>query len=99
MPAVGSGLALTRSNIRYCTFQRVRIEAARPAFGGVVQQQSFNAAIGDYNARCSDYRYRQSDKDAVDAELPPKRLSLEAEGRALADSWRANAPSGARGNR
>jgi len=99
MPAVGTGLALTRPNIRYCTFQRVRIEAARPALGGAVQQQSFNAAIGDFNARCSDYRYRQSDKDAVDAELPGKRFSLEAEGRALAASWRSNAPSGARGTR
>jgi tetratricopeptide (TPR) repeat protein len=99
IPAVGTGLVLTRPNIRYCTFQRVRIEAARPALAGAVQQQSFNAAIGDFNARCSDYRYRQSDKDAVDAELPGKRFSLEAEGRALAASWRSNTPSGARGNR
>ena len=95
MPAVGTGLALTRPNIRYCTFQRVRIEAARPALAGAVQQQSFNATIDDFNARCSDYRYRQSDKDAVDAELPRKRFSLEAEGRALAASWRSNTPSGA----
>ncbi len=31
MPAAGTGLTLTPTlNIRYCAFQRVRIEAARP---------------------------------------------------------------------
>jgi hypothetical protein len=64
-----------------------------------VQSQRFSAAIDDYNSRCSDYRYRQSDKDAVDAELLGKRASLEAEGRALAASWRSNTPSGARGTK
>ncbi|MEY9881216.1 hypothetical protein [Bradyrhizobium sp. USDA 328] len=91
MPAVGTGLALTRANIRYCAFQRVRIEAARPLIQAGVQGQRFSAAVDDYNSRCSDYRYRQSDKDAVDAELIGKRYSLESEGRALAASWR---PSG-----
>ncbi|WP_259223157.1 tetratricopeptide repeat protein [Bradyrhizobium japonicum] len=91
MPSVGTGLALTRANIRYCAFQRVRIEAARPLIQAGVQGQRFSAAVDDYNSRCSDYRYRQSDKDAVDAELIGKRYSLESEGRALAASWR---PSG-----
>jgi hypothetical protein len=99
MPGVGTDLALTRPNIRYCTFQRVRLEAARPASEGAAQAQSFNAAISDFNARCGSYRYRQSDRDAVDAELTGKQFSLQAEGRALADSWRSKAPSGARGNR
>jgi hypothetical protein len=99
VPAVGTGLALTRPNIRYCSFQRVRLEAARPSIQPGVQGQRFSAAIDDYNSRCSDYRYRQSDKDAVDAELPGRRIPLEAEGRALAASWRSNTSSGARGTR
>ena len=89
MPAAGTGLALTRANIRYCAFQRVRIEAARPLVQAGVQGQRFSAAVDDYNSRCSDYRYRQNDKDAVDAELLGKRYALESEGRALAASWRA----------
>ena len=92
MPAVGTGLALTRANIRYCAFQRVRIEAARPLVQAGVQGQRFSAAVDDYNSRCSDYRYRQNDKDAVDAELLGKRYSLESEGRALAASWRPAGP-------
>lgn len=96
MPAAGTGLALTRGNIRYCAFQRVRIEAARPLVQAGVQGQRFSAAVDDYNSRCSDYRYRQSDKDAVDGELLLKRSSLESEGRALAASWRPSSPLGTR---
>ena len=98
LPAAGTGLALTRSNIRYCTFQRVRLEAARPSIQAGAQGQRFSTAINDFNSRCSDYRYQQSDKDAVDAEVAAKRFSLESEGRSLAASWRSAAPSGTRGN-
>lgn len=96
MPSVGTGLALTRANIRYCAFQRVRIEAARPLVQAGVQGQRFSTVVDDFNLRCSDYRYRQSDKDAVDAELLGKRYSLESEGRALAASWRPSGPPGTR---
>lgn len=96
MPAAGTGLTLTRANIRYCAFQRVRIEAARPLVQAGTQGQRLNAAVDDYNSRCSDYRYRQSDKDAVDGELLLKRSLLESEGRALAVSWRPPGPSGTR---
>jgi tetratricopeptide (TPR) repeat protein len=96
MPTVGSGLALTRANIRYCAFQRVRIEAARPLIQAGVHGQRFSAAVDDYNSRCSDYRYRQSDKDAVDAELIGRQYSLESEGRALAASWRPSGPPATR---
>ncbi|UPK12187.1 tetratricopeptide repeat protein [Bradyrhizobium sp. 155] len=99
IPAVGTGLALTRANIRYCVFQRVRIEAARPLIQAGVPSQRFGSAVDDYNSRCSDYRYRQSDKDAVDGELLGKRYSLESEGRGLAASWRPPSPSGTRGGR
>ncbi|QQO19088.1 hypothetical protein JJB98_03755 [Bradyrhizobium diazoefficiens] len=96
MPSAGTGLALTRANIRYCAFQRVRIEAARPLIQAGAQSQPFSAAVDDYNSRCSDYRYRQSDKDAVDADLLGRRYSLESEGRALAASWRLSGPPATR---
>jgi hypothetical protein len=99
MPPVGSGVSLTRSNIRYCSFQRIRLEAARPLIQAGAQGQRFSAGIDDYNSRCSDYRYRKSDKDAVDAELPGNRYLLESEGRALAASWRSAGTSGTRGSR
>ena len=83
MPPVGSGLSLSRSNIRYCSYQGIRLEAARSIITTESQRQGFNTGIDDYNSRCSQYRYLQNDKNAVDAELPGKRYALDAEGRAL----------------
>lgn len=99
MPAVGTDLPLSRSNIRYCSYQRVRLEAARPIIETDSQGQRFSVAIKDFNSRCSEYRYRQSDRDAVETELLGKRFALETEGRSLAGSWRSNYPAGPRGNR
>jgi hypothetical protein len=99
MPPVGSGLTLSRPNMRYCSYQGIRLEAARPMIAGESQRQRFNAAIDDYNSRCSRYRYLQNDKDVVDAELPVKRFALETEGRSLATSWKSNYLPGPLGNR
>jgi tetratricopeptide (TPR) repeat protein len=94
VPSAGSGRTLSQSNIRYCSYQGVRLEAARPLVGGGgTILQGFNAAIDDYNSRCSNFRYRPSDKEAVDSELPVKRSSLETEGRNLASTWRGTPPS------
>ncbi|TYO61479.1 tetratricopeptide repeat protein [Bradyrhizobium hipponense] len=99
MPAVGSGLSLSRSNIRYCSYQGIRLEAARSMITTESQRQGFNTGIDDFNSRCSNYRYRQSDKNAVDAELPGKRYALDAEGRALAATWQSNSLPRPRVNR
>jgi hypothetical protein len=99
MPPVGSGLSLSRSNIRYCSYQGIRLDAAREIISTESQRQRFNAGIDDYNSRCGRFRYLQADKDAVDAELPGKRFVLEAEGRSLAASWQSNYLPGSRGNR
>jgi tetratricopeptide (TPR) repeat protein len=89
MPPVGSGLSLSRSNIRYCSYQDIRLDSARVMIASEPQRMRFNAAVDDYNSRCGQYRYLQSDKNAVDAELPGKRVTLESEGRSLAASWQS----------
>jgi hypothetical protein len=83
-PPVGMGLTLSRANIRYCEFQRIRLEALRPLAESGLGLISFNNHVDDWNSRCSRYRYRPSDKSAVDAELDSRRAALEAQGRALA---------------
>jgi tetratricopeptide (TPR) repeat protein len=99
MPSAGSGLTLSRSNIRYCSYQGIRLDGARPMVGSELQMKRFNAAVDDYNSRCSRYRYFQNDKDAIDAELPGKRFALETEGRSLAASWQPNYLPGSRAAR
>lgn len=81
-PPVGVGLTLVDSQIRYCEAQRIRIEAAN----GVLDTRSaaavgrFNAAVADYNGRCSNYRYRQGALERVRREMIGRQLALENEG-------------------
>src|SRR5262249_33170045 len=77
----------TRANLRYCTFQHIRLEALGPITEGT-DLVVFNALVEDWNGRCTKYRYRAEDKDAVDAEAGRRRALLEVEGRALMNVWR-----------
>jgi peptidoglycan hydrolase-like protein with peptidoglycan-binding domain len=77
----------TRANVRYCTFQHIRLEALGPITEGA-DLVVFNALVDDWNGRCAKYRYRAEDKTAVDAEAGRRRALLEVEGRALMNVWR-----------
>jgi uncharacterized membrane protein (UPF0127 family) len=86
-PAVGTDLSFTQANIRYCAFQDVRMEAARSLVSSEIDRAAFNALINDWNSRCSNYRYRPSDKSIVDAEVIGRRAALQAEGHAITNTW------------
>jgi peptidoglycan hydrolase-like protein with peptidoglycan-binding domain len=77
----------TRANVRYCTFQQIRLEALGPITEGA-DLVVFNALVDDWNGRCAKDRYRAEDKEAVDAEAGRRRALLEVEGRALVNVWR-----------
>lgn len=85
-PGIGE-IEFTRANIRYCTFQQIRLEALGPITEGA-DLVVFNALVEDWNARCTKYHYRPKDKAAVDAEAGRRRALLEVEGRALMNGWR-----------
>jgi hypothetical protein len=85
--AAEAGREFSRANIRYCTFQQIRLEALGPVTEGA-DLVVFNALVEDWNARCTRFRYRAADKDAVDAEAAGRRALLEVEGRALMNGWR-----------
>jgi hypothetical protein len=86
-PPIGPGLNFTRANIRYCEFQGVRLEALRSLVSSD-NGSTFNGLIEDWNSRCSRYRYRPSDKSAVDSEIITRRSALQAEGWAMAYTLR-----------
>src|SRR5262249_1990851 len=81
-PLRDSKIEFTRANLRYCTFQQIRLEALGPITEGA-DLVVFNALVDDWNARCAKYRHRAEDKEAVDAEAGKRRAFLEIEGRAL----------------
>jgi peptidoglycan hydrolase-like protein with peptidoglycan-binding domain len=86
-PLRDSADAFTRANVRYCTFQHIRLEALGPITEGA-DLVVFNALVDDWNARCTKHPYRPEDKDAVDTEAGRRRALLEVEGRALMNVWR-----------
>jgi peptidoglycan hydrolase-like protein with peptidoglycan-binding domain len=86
-PAQGPGVEFSRANIRYCTFQQIRLEALGPVTEGA-DLVVFNALVADWNTRCTRFRYHPPDKDAIDGEAGARRALLEVEGRALMNGWR-----------
>lgn len=90
MPPPGVSQVLADNQIRYCLSQDIRMDS----WGSVVDHysqtaiDSFNAAVGDYNSRCSDYKYKRGAIDRVRAEVETRRGSLQSEGTAQASIYR-----------
>jgi hypothetical protein len=49
--------------------------------------RAFNLLVVDYNSRCADFFYRDSDVAVVDAELSANRERLAAEARRIMATW------------
>ena len=82
-PPVGSGSVLTAPQIRYCTAESIRLDAAK----NVTNQHNdsdidrFNALVADYNSRCSNFRYRKGDLETARSEVERFRSDYVAQGR------------------
>lgn len=87
MPPVGQGLTLNRSQIRYCVFQGQRLDIIRTLTTTDYQIDRFNALIGDFNSRCSSFRYRSGDLSAAEREARENAADLRADARRIVSSW------------
>lgn len=93
-PPVGNGLSLSMPQLRYCTAEKIRLDAAN----GVINSYSdtdidrFNALVADYNSRCGQFKYRRGTLESARSEVEQHRFEIEAEGRARFS--RASAPVG-----
>ncbi len=87
MPPIGQGLTFDRYQIRYCVFQGQRLEAIRALTNTNYQIDRFNGLIDDFNARCSNYRYRSGDLSSVQREASDKAPDLRADARRIVSSW------------
>lgn len=82
-PLVGSSSVLTASQIRYCTAESIRLDAAKE----VINQYNdsdvdrFNALVADYNSRCSNFRYQKGNLEIVRSEVERFRSEYMAQGR------------------
>jgi hypothetical protein len=86
-PAVGTGQHFSVGNVRYCSFQEERLRVMKSAVRGPEDVRAFNLLIVDYNSRCSDFFYRDSDVAAIAAERAANRQRLAAEAQTIIATW------------
>ncbi len=86
VPSYGSNNVFSDREIRYCLEEEIRLSAWQAAVNTQSQTaiDAFNRAVGDYNARCSSYRYRRGALERVRSDVESRRYSLEQEGRSRA---------------
>jgi hypothetical protein len=82
-PAIGSGQVLSQGELRYCQFQHARIVRAKALSTTHEEIENVNGAVDAFNARCSHYRYLESDMTKVRSEVENKQADIERDAQAL----------------
>jgi hypothetical protein len=93
MPAVGAGQHLELSGVRYCVFQEARLRAMKPDVRGTDDTRAYNKLAQDFNSRCSDYFYRDSDLDMVKAEMARNSQRFTADAKRIMSAWPGRGPA------
>lgn len=95
-PPVSRGELYSTPQLRYCLAESIRIEAVREVLdkSGPRSVEEFNARIEDFNARCSRYRFYESEMFIVKDEVERHRTRLQADARrAYLNSMAARNPA------
>ena len=90
-PAVGSGQHFSLEYVRYCHFQEERLRILKEAVRSAEDTRAFNTLVVDYNSRCSDFFYRDSDVATVTAEIAANRQRLTDEAGRIMSTWPGHA--------
>jgi hypothetical protein len=85
-PAIGT-VTGTRGNLRYCGFQKVRIDALRTVVRTQVGENELKRRAEDWRARCAHVKGDAYDQGMSDREVSAERSRLETEGRAIVSEW------------
>lgn len=89
-PPIGDNRILSVGEIKYCLAERVRLETMKAIIDGTrdIEIRNFNLRIDDFNSRCGNYRYRQSDMATATAEVEAIRSTLRSQTNAQVNAWR-----------
>lgn len=87
-PAPGKVAPLSISELRYCRFERVRLESMKGVILGPRGSVSYDAAIDDYNSRCSNYTYDKEDWVQIERELKESEQKILSEAAERVVRWR-----------
>ena len=82
LPPIGTSIELSRSQIRYCLSEEIRIDGARSVLDRYrsYDVSRFNLSINDYNRRCRGSHYSSGSPESVRSEVESNRYRLWAEG-------------------
>ena len=80
MPPVGSGLVLTGQQIRWCVFEKARMETMKEFMASEPEIDAFNSYVSRYNERCSNFRYPKGVLETVESEINQEGRRLQSEG-------------------
>jgi hypothetical protein len=93
-PTIGTRQRLTLANLRYCKFQEERLRLVQPKVQTAEDTRAFNLLVVDYNSRCSDILYRDSDNLIVQGEFNKNHQRLAEEAEQIMLTWHGLATQG-----
>jgi len=78
-PSVGENQVLNTKGIRYCTLEKIRLDAIESVVksSNSPELRQFNGRIADYNSRCGSFRYRRGELQQVQSEINLNRAYIE----------------------
>lgn len=80
MPPVGEDLVLNGPQIRWCVFEKARLETMKDLMSADQEVSAFNTYVGKYNERCARFQYGQEVLDGIEQELNQEGRRLQSEG-------------------
>jgi hypothetical protein len=87
LPVAGHGLILSTNEVRYCTFQARRLKYMREHVKEDEAVRHFNGLVGDFNARCANFRFLDNALEKTTREADAQQTSLEAQAIRMMAAW------------
>ena len=91
-PAPGSNNLLAISEINYCLAQDSRISTVQLLVDRTSQAAivAYNAAVADFNSRCSQYRYKEADMARATAAVKAHQAEIDSQAQQWLLSWQGH---------
>ena len=87
LPPPAADRLLSSEEVRYCVFQRRRLGYLRSRVEGEDSVQRFNSLVGDFNSRCSHFRFENKALQDAFALAEARRDQLKADAEKILASW------------
>ena len=88
MPLPDTDRVFGTREVRYCTFQGVRLDILRDLVSGKREIDRFDDRFADFNSRCTNFRARSGVVQAIQAEVPGESQKLRLDVQHLISWWR-----------